>query len=315
MQTKEIDRFPTFFIAGAPRCGTTAMSKYLAANPQIGFSKPKEPHFFSILLKKRPNLDLRSDYVVRFFSHIDASHKAIGDGSVSYLYSPEAIERILTIQPEAKFIVMVRNPIEMVYSFHSRMLITLDEDQQDFPTAWNLQSLRARGEQIPKNCHDAGVLEYLNIGSLGKHVERLFQVAGRERCLVVVYDDFASDPLGAYRNILQFIGVDYDGRTHFPRAEGNKYIRSRLLQRWLKRPPAKVADFVLTMDRQRKGKVKGKRKKTLVSRVRKWLIHRNNVEVKRAPLDPETRKILHAAFAEDIDKLSGVLGRDLGHWS
>ena len=44
--------FPDFFVVGAPRCGTTAISKYLSDNPNICFSRPKEPHFFSIFQEK-----------------------------------------------------------------------------------------------------------------------------------------------------------------------------------------------------------------------------------------------------------------------
>ena len=42
-------RFPDFFLVGAPRCGTTSLSRYLAANPQVCFSRPKEPHYFALL--------------------------------------------------------------------------------------------------------------------------------------------------------------------------------------------------------------------------------------------------------------------------
>ena len=43
------ERFPDFFLIGAPRCGTTSLSRYLADNPQVCFSRPKEPHYFSLL--------------------------------------------------------------------------------------------------------------------------------------------------------------------------------------------------------------------------------------------------------------------------
>jgi Sulfotransferase family len=51
-------RFPDFFLVGAPRCGTTSLSRYLAANPQVCFSRPKEPHYFSLLPPQTPLDDL-----------------------------------------------------------------------------------------------------------------------------------------------------------------------------------------------------------------------------------------------------------------
>jgi hypothetical protein len=79
------DRFPDFFVVGAPRCGTTAISKYLSRNPHICFSRPKEPHFFSITLHEKPDADLHNDYLALFFPHCSETHQATGEGSVSYL--------------------------------------------------------------------------------------------------------------------------------------------------------------------------------------------------------------------------------------
>lgn len=36
-------RGPDFFIAGAPKSGTTALAHYLSAHPGVFFSDPKEP--------------------------------------------------------------------------------------------------------------------------------------------------------------------------------------------------------------------------------------------------------------------------------
>ncbi len=142
------DRFPDFFVVGAPRCGTTAISKYLSRNPHICFSRPKEPHFFSITLHETPDADLHSDYLELFFPHCSGDYQATGEGSVSYLYYPEAIRRIQQLNPQARFIVMARNPVDMIHSYHARLLAILDEDVEDFATAWGLQEARARGEQL-----------------------------------------------------------------------------------------------------------------------------------------------------------------------
>ena len=129
--------FPDFFVVGFPRCGTTSLCAYLAAHPAICFSKPKEPHYFSNLGGSAGG-DLQRDYIDRCFAHRRPEHLRAGEGSVSYLYSPEAIERILSIQPRARFIAMVRNPLDMLLSYHLRLLYLLEEDQEDLATAWQL---------------------------------------------------------------------------------------------------------------------------------------------------------------------------------
>ena len=90
---------PSFFVVGAPRCGTTATSKSLARNPHISFSKPKEPHYFLEPFSGRTVEQARREYIGRYHSQLNETHQAIGDGSVSYLYSPDAIRRALEFDP------------------------------------------------------------------------------------------------------------------------------------------------------------------------------------------------------------------------
>ena len=93
---------PAFFVIGAPRCGTTSLCKSLKVHPRISFSKPKETHFF---IRCDPALDddeLRRTYLRQYHQDVAACHQAIGDGSVSYLYSPRAIELALRFDPRAR---------------------------------------------------------------------------------------------------------------------------------------------------------------------------------------------------------------------
>ena len=305
------DRTPDFFVIGAPRCGTTAISKYLSNNPHICFSKPKEPHFFSIIMREKPDADLQNDYLNLFFPHCTETYQARGEGSVSYLYYPQAIKRIQQINPHARFIVMARNPIDMIHSYHARLLAILDEEVEDFTTAWSLQEARAGGERLPRHCRTPYLLQYAEIGRIGKQVEQLFQTAGRENCHVVLFDDFIKDTLSCYRQVLDFIKVDYDGQTEFPPVEVSKFYRYRWLHLLLKRPPMKVIEYTLNIEQRarRKGK-----KKPLLKRMRKWLIRKNTVVRKRPPLTQDMRNLLRETFAEDIERLGRLLDRDLSHW-
>ncbi|MEE9346235.1 MAG: sulfotransferase [Methylococcales bacterium] len=307
-----ISFFPTFFLIGAPRCGTTALSKYLSRNSQICFSKPKEPHFFTILLKMLGKVDIERDYIQRFFFHKTDEHLACGEGSVSYLYSDEALDVILQLKPDAQFIVNVRNPLEMIYSYHARLLKLVEEDEQDFRVAWDLQDTRKQGKKIPKGSHDADLFQYQEIGSQGKYLERLFERVGRERVHVVVFDDFTANTLAEYKKVLNYLGVEYDGRTDFPRKGKHETVRFRFLQRLLKRPPRRVANFLLTLQQQQKRKQKGK--KNWLMRIRKMLIVKNRVRAQRTPMDESMREVLIEAFTDDVKKLGNLLNRDLSHW-
>ena len=306
------ERFPDFFLIGAPRCGTTALSNYLADNPQVCFSRPKEPHYFSLFAPHASRDNLERAYLARYFSHYQPSHKAIGEGSVSYLYSPDALRRILSINPEARFMAILRNPLDMLASYHLRMRFTLMEDAEDFATAWSLQEMRARGERIPKHCLDPRLLMYREVASFGLQIERLYDLVGRDRCLVLLFDDLVRDPLTVYKQALQFIGVEYDGRTNFQRKLGSRIYRHRWLQRLLYAPLAHKAHFADTLHLiwKMNQKKKASGRKSRLERLARW----NTIKTRPAPLAPDVKQMLRDSLAEDVTKLSNLLQRNLGHW-
>jgi hypothetical protein len=297
---------PSCFIVGAPRCGTTAISKALSRNPRISFSKPKEPHYF---LEPRPGVgpdEQRRQYLSRYHRELNPEHQAIGDGSVSYLYEPEAIRRVLQFDPRAKFIVLVRDPVEMMRSYHSRMLFQLDEDEVDFTRAWELQESRAAGHNLPKRCREPMLLQYGFLGKLGMHLERLFEVAGRERCLVIVHDDFRDDLRAVYLRTLEFMGVDDDGRVKFKRTRATSSFKSPWLQQFVMNPPPWMFRLIALSNTRSL-----KRLKNLRKRIKTW--NSSNAKPRQVFTD-EMRAMLREYFADDVDKLSGLLSRDLGHW-
>ena len=306
------ERFPDFFLIGAPRCGTTSLSGYLADNPQVCFSRPKEPHYFSLFAPHASRDDLENRYLVRYFSHYRESHKAIGEGSVSYLYSPDALRRILSLNPQARFIAILRNPLDMLASYHLRMRFTLMEDVEDFATAWSLQEMRARGERIPKHCLDRQLLLYREVASFGLQIERLYQIVGRDRSLVLLFDDLVRDPLTVYKHVLKFIEVEYDGRTRFQRKLGSRIYRYRWLQRLLYAPLASKARLADTLDLiwRMNQKKKATGRKSRLERLAGW----NTINTRPAPLAPDVKRMLRDTLAEDVTKLSNLLQRDLSHW-
>jgi hypothetical protein len=301
---------PALFIVGAPRCGTTSLAGALAGHPQIAFSKPKEPHYFTALRDPIDVDAVRRDYIGRFFPNLSMRHRVIGEGSVSTIYDPDAVRRILRCFPNARFVAMVRNPLQMLQSYHGRVLFLLDEDEPDFRAAWNLRATRAAG-RLPRDCRDPNLLRYDAIGRIGAALQGLFEVAGRERCHVVVYDDYARDPAAVQREVLGFVGLDPNGPVDTRRRNVNRTYRYRWLQRLLRRPPKAVAQ---TMIKAGKGKAEAGKKRPLVARaihrLRKW----NVVTAPRQPLDPAFRQELIDTFADDVRLLSRLIGRDLTPW-
>jgi hypothetical protein len=296
------------FIVGAPRCGTTFLAKALAGHPKVCFSKPKETHFFALAWPRMDAATASREFVRRYFQRLTDEHSVIAEGSPSHLYVPEIAEILTAFDPESRIIVAVRNPVELVYSHHSQALYTLDEDERDFARAWELQDARARGRHLPRRCREPRTLQYREIGGLGTRIERLFAQVGRERCHVVVYDDLSADPLKTYRNLLEFLGLEYDGRTVFKGRNENRGFQSRFVQQFVMNPPWPISVLALNWV------LRGWRRPRFVREIRRRLRARNTRQETRPPLSDAMRATLVREFAPEVALLERLLGRDLSTW-
>lgn len=303
--------FPDFFIIGAPRCGTTSLSRYLMRHPQVCFSRPKETHYFAQVSELPSVDDLKRDYIDRYFAHRTAGKTATGEGSVSYIHLPGAIEQILHFNPDAKFIAMVRNPLTMLPSYHQKMLFLLQESEADLDRAWALQAARGQGKNLPGTCIDPRLLQYSEVASLGAQVERLLDLAGRKRTHVIVFDDFVTNTLSTYRALLDFLELDYDGQTEFERRFESQMYRYHWLQQLFFKTATKGGKFADTLERRsRKYREDGTIRPNLIKRITKF----NKVPSKPAPLSPHMANTIRKALHDDVQLLGELLQRDLGFW-
>jgi hypothetical protein len=215
------------------------------------------------------------------------------------------VTRALEFDPQALFSMVLRNPVEMIQSWHLRLMYLLDEDVGDFERAWALQQRRAQGFDIPPKCRDPRVLQYGDIGRHALHVERVFEIAGRERCLVLLFDDLHRDHRASYLQTLAFLGIEDDGQTSFRRKRETMAFRSKLIQRLVMNPPGWIL---------RRVQAAAIRDVPRLKRLRKSLKRLNNRKAERPALDPAMRDRLREHFAADVDQLSRLLGRDLRYW-
>lgn len=309
------------FIVGAPRCGTTSLSQYLANHPDTCFSVPKELHFFSGAdLRRLPLNELRDvvreTYLERFFPGRH-EHSLLAEGSVSYLYFPELLEPVLKLWPRAKFIICLRNPLELVPSLHQRLFYNGDETEREFERAWALVPERRNGMHIPRSCVEPRFLDYWEAGSLGKHLDRFFDLIGRERCLISVFDDFRSDPGREYSRVLDFLGLDHDHRSEFEVHAESKACRFACVHRILKRPPSAAAwlfDREDLMLRVEQGLTKPNPVLRRILGLRERILNWNKVPAGKPRIAPGVLAEMRAIYREDVAHLSLLIERDLTHW-
>ena len=310
-------------IVGAPRCGTTSIAHYLSGHPDICLSNVKEPHFFSRRdLRSMPSDALEhllQNYIAHFFPELPEGATML-DGSVSYLYAPEQLARVAEIWPDSKFIIAVRNPLDMAPSLHQRHVFNGDENILDFERAWKLIGERRQGRCIPRSCIDPRLLDYEEIGRLGKHVRRFLSAVGAERCFVSVFDDLVADPAGHYARLLDFLELPPDPRTDFAPRRASAGVRIASLQRLLKRPP-KVTWSLLASDADlyREGHALERKSAAApgirqLKSMRKRLLRWNRTNAPPRVMSDELRSAICTALREDVASLSDLLGRDLSGW-
>ncbi|HYC33165.1 MAG TPA: sulfotransferase [Gemmatimonadales bacterium] len=296
---------PNFFIVGAPKCGTTALHRYLSPHPNIFLSRLKEPHYFAKDLGTYPAAKTLEQYLALFEERTPA-HTRVGEASVYYLRSRVAIGNIREFNPDARLIAMLRNPVEMVYSLHSQLLYWGEESEPDFETAWRLQERRAAGHDIPPRSREPSLVQYEHIGRLGSQTERMLSIFPREQVRLILYDDFAADPQRVYDDVLRFLGVPHDGRTEFPKVNDNKRARLGWLGWFIRKPPPALRRSYRKLKRSVGG--------SGLDAVKREVVSRNTVKEKRSPLSAEFREELVEAFRGEVDLLSRILDRDLSHW-
>jgi hypothetical protein len=292
-----MNRKPDFFIVGAPKCGTTALAEYLSLHRDIRLSIYKEPNYFcqDIAPVAASGIDSDQAYLDCFYPGINAAtEKAIGEASVWNLYSTDAAKRILQFNPDARFIVMIRNPADMAFSLYSMLSFQGQEDQASFRRAWDLQDVRRRsGDNPPGNWANISVLLYKDVCSLGSQLERLYNTVPPERVLVLSQDEMRKSTRGVYQQALDFLGITDDQRTSFPRINEGRKLENSVLVKILRTRGAIAGAKLL--------------KRTLG--IKTLGFGRPDLIMSSA-----ARAFLSREFVDEVVKLETLLGRDLGAW-
>jgi hypothetical protein len=294
-------RLPDFFIVGAPKCGTTSMYAYLREHPGIFMPFHKEPLFFGSDLTHRYGRLTPQEYVALFS---DARQdQLVGEGSAWYLYSETAAREIREAAPEARIVVMLRNPIDVMHAQHGQLLFTRQESIADFAEALAAEPARLEGRDLPPGSFRRENLYYRRMVRFADQLERYIAVFGRDRVHVIVFDDLRADTRAVYLRLLDFLGVEPHEPAAFQARNESQRIRFAWLQRVTWDPPFK-RQLVPVL-----------RRFPLVHRARAALVRANSVAAPRPPLDPDLRARLARELAPEVTRLGSLLDRDLSQWT
>ncbi len=301
-------RKPDLFLVGAPKSGTTAMAKYLGAHPEI-YMAQKEMHCFGDDLHFGPRFYRRDRqaYLGQFQGCNGQRHA--GEASVWYLFSRHAASEIKDFNPDANIIIMLREPVELLYSMYYQFRFDANEHLPSFAEALAAETDRQAGRRMTRRTYFAQGLVYHEIVHFAEQVERYFDAFGRERVHVIIYDDFAADPAAAYHGALEFLGVDSNcAPPEFRVVNGNKNVKSRLLQAVLSDPLVRSTAFRL-------GRRLPRPMFAALARAERLLWGVNARPARRPALGPGLKSRLRRELAPEVERLSELLGRDLTCWT
>jgi hypothetical protein len=264
------------------------MYTYLKQHPDIYLAVYKEPNFFSKdLTQSFYNIQDPGLYDSLFTDAGDK--KCIGEGSVWYLTSKIAAVEIKKFSPSAKIIIMLRNPVDMIYSLHGLYVRTKNENITEFAKALAVQADRVKGLSIPETCYFPEGLFYTEVAGYYQKIKRFTDVFERKNIHVVIFDDFVTDTPQSYRETLEFLEVDPNFPAEFDLKKAAKVIQPIVL-RQVRRSHPEI-------------------KKKLAAKVRLDA----HESPPRATLPPQLRSHLQSIFKEDIEKTSKLIGKDLMH--
>lgn len=295
-------RRPNFFIIGAPKCGTTSLYFWLSGHPKIFTSDIKEPHFFASELRSRKVRKL-SRYE-KLFEDANDNHLAVGEASTGYLFSQEAVPKIESRYSDVKYIVMLRNPIEMAKSLHEQEIQCGAEHETDFGTAWRLSPERRRGKEVHFGCEDPQRLDYMDRCSIGSQLERLLTTVPRSRVQILFLEDIRENSGREYQKALEFLGVPTDDRSKFPVRNESKEVKYPTLRRFI-RNIGRIRDIgkrILGIDN------------SFGVSVMESINEKGKEERRDDSISRGLKEEILRCFESDISKVEDITGRDLSHW-
>jgi len=277
-------KWPNFFIVGTSKAGTTSLYQCLKQVPGIFMSPRKEPYFFvnDVLNDDSGNPVRNKSEYLNLFKNV-SNEKVIGESSL-YLWYPEAAKLIHEVAPNARIIIILRDPINRAFS-HYTMLMRDGLEKISFHEA--LMNQKSKIEEKNKD-----VQHYLKISFYFNDVKRFIDVFGREQVKVLLFEEFVQNEKKTVDEVLHFLDVNYDVSNikishHNPAGVPRSAFAKLILNNYL---ISKISRHLLS------DSFKIKFKDDFLFK-----------EIVLPELSSEDKKLLYQFYKEDIEKLQKML--------
>jgi hypothetical protein len=212
---------PDFMIIGAKRGGTTSLYNYLLEHPQVAPLFPARQHIKGVRF-----FDMNFHRGLGWYrSHFPTAAQrrrregrtgpgvVAGEASPYYLFHPLAAERASRTVPEARIIVLLRDPVERAYSHYKERLRHGAEPCRSFEEAIGREAERLWGEEeriVADPTYQSLAHEHHSYLAQGRYLDMLprwLERFPREQVLIMASEDLYADPQAALDRVLAFLGL------------------------------------------------------------------------------------------------------------
>jgi hypothetical protein len=190
---------PTFFIIGAQKAGTSSLYRYVRGHPQVFMPESKEPDYF---VEER-NWDRGRDWYEGLFAAAGDAI-AVGEASTSYAMYPTYLGvpgRIAALIPNARFVYLLRHPIERMRSEYIHYRNLRDEA---------VRRLKIERERRPIEAALRSQPHYLNHSRYALQLDQYLSHFEREQILLITTEELKRNRSATVRRVFDFLGVDTD---------------------------------------------------------------------------------------------------------
>jgi hypothetical protein len=298
---------PDFLIAGVPKAGTTALHAALTAHPGLFLPAVKEPKFFlsdgppptvggpGDVQTYQEHVWRRADYE-RLFD--DAPARAVkGEATPFYLHDLRSHGRIKALIPDARLILLLRDPVDRAHSNWTHLWNAGLEPEADFLAACRAEQQRVKAGWAP-------FWHYVGLGQYGRQVEHLYRHFAREQVLLLRYRDLKDAPAATLDRVCAFLGVETGVLTAIAKENVNRHVvednrLNRVIRATLRSGGRFGHRFPVPLRLAARGPLL-------------TLLHRK--QGTRPVTTPEEREALLPHFADDITRLQQVTGERYDDW-
>jgi len=289
---------PSFIVAGAPKCGTTALWAFLDEHPDVFMSQVKEPRFFTRtntfgeqVVRPGPVRPIVYDRGMAWYQSLfDTDLPIRGEASTFYFAAPDAADLIQEHIPDVKLVFLLRDPVARLYSHY----------WQDHKSGIDLPPFeRMVHEELPEFRY------YALVSSYEQHLRRFLTHFAPDRVLTLLYDDLRQNPLETFARVCSFIGAPPSfvptsvGREYNRHAEPRVRALASLSVRLQHAAPTQALPPVVRRS---------------LGRLREWMGRVNARPESYPRMCLELRESLVGMFETDIAYVESLLAVDLSSW-